>query len=74
MKNYLKSWYAEIKKSWTMLGIGFFAILGVAESQFELLRPVIGDKYYGLAYFITLSVLALLRLRGISQDMKIKAK
>ena len=72
MKNYLKLLVKEVKNSWTMIGIAFFTILGVAETQFVLLQPVLGEKLYGISYFFALSILALLRLKGLAKTVRDK--
>lgn len=70
IKEYWTGFKAAVIKSWTMNAIWILAILGVAESQFELLKPAIGEKAYGVAYFVVLSVVALARIKGINAAVK----
>lgn len=62
---YLRDFVAACRRSWTMISIAFFAVLGVAEAQFMLLKPYLGEKAYGVAYFVVLAIIAIARARTL---------
>ncbi len=67
---YWKRFKAAVWKSWTMNAIWILTLLGVAESQFELLRPTLGEKAYGIAYFVVLAIVGLARIKGLNASVK----
>ncbi len=58
-------------KSKTMLFSFFLAVFGVLESDFGLLRELIGEHYYGLAFTSVAVIVASLRWATTS-DLKDK--
>lgn len=50
-------------KSWTLWFNAFSGLVAIAELNFQLLKPYVGDKWYGAAYFTLILVNAALRLR-----------
>ena len=70
MKTYWKRMYQDAKRSWTMWVAAIWIVIGVAETQMQLLQPLIGEKYFGVLSIVISSTLALARMRGLSKDIK----
>jgi hypothetical protein len=67
MKDKLKLWWAEAKKSLTMWVAALWVVLGVAETQVNLLQPLIGDKWFGVLSIAISGSLALARMRTLGK-------
>ena len=63
---------AGVIRSWTMWSVYILAVLGVAESQFHLLRPYLGEKVWGIAYFGVLLIVSIARLKGLMAQAKVR--
>jgi hypothetical protein len=67
VKDKLKLWWAEAKKSATMWVAALWVVLGVAETQVSLLQPLIGDKWFGVVSIAISASLALARMRTLGK-------
>ena len=67
MKDKLKAWWAEARKSLTMWVAAFWVVLGVVESQVYYLQPLIGDKWFGVVSIAISGSLALARMRTLGK-------
>lgn len=54
---------ARLKSSWTFWFNMGSALLAAAELQFQLLQPYLGEKWYGLSYFVLAMVNVALRVK-----------
>lgn len=59
----MQSVLAKLKKSWTLYFNLLSALLAGAEMQFQLLKDVIGEETYPVAYFALIMVNIALRFR-----------
>ena len=64
IKCYLLDFWANVRRSWTMIATFLLGVGGVIEAQFQLLKPYLGDGY-GKAYFVALVILAAARARTL---------
>jgi hypothetical protein len=67
MKDKLKAWWAEARKSLTMWVAALWVVLGVAETQVNLLQPLIGDKWFGVVSIAISGSLAVARMRTLGK-------
>ena len=67
MKDKLKAWWADARKSLTMWVAAFWVVLGVAETQVHLLQPLIGGKWFGVVSIAISASLALARMRTLGK-------
>lgn len=67
IKKWAKDFWANAKASATMWVAAFWVILGVVEVQMNLLQPLIGDKWYGVASIVVSATLALARMRTLGK-------
>jgi hypothetical protein len=67
VKDKLKAWWAEARKSLTMWVAALWVVLGVAETQVNLLQPLIGDKWFGVVSIAISGSLALARMRTLGK-------
>ena len=70
LEEYLVNLWRNAKASLTMWVAAFWVILGVVEVQMNLLQPLIGDKWYGVASIVVSSSLALARMRSLTKSAK----
>lgn len=67
MKDKLKAWWAEARKSLTMWVAAIWVVLGVAETQINLIQPLVGDKWFGVVSIAVSASLALARMRTLTK-------
>lgn len=67
LKEWVADFIASAKRSATMWVAGFWVILGVVEMQMNLLQPLIGEKYFGVASIVVSATLALARMRTLGK-------
>ena len=67
LKEKLAVLWADARKSLTMWLAAFWVVLGVIESQFYYLQPIIGDRWFGVASIVISASLALARLRTLGK-------
>lgn len=67
IKKWAKDFCVNAKASATMWVAAFWVILGVVETQMNLLQPLIGDKWYGVASIVVSASLALARMRTLGK-------
>lgn len=67
LKDWLADFWLSAKRSATMWLAAFWVILGVVEMQMNLLQPLIGAKYFGVASIVVSATLALARMRTLTK-------
>jgi hypothetical protein len=67
IKQALSDFWASARKSATMWVAAFWVALGVAETQVQLLQPLIGDKWFGVLSIVISASLAVARMRSLGK-------
>ena len=67
MKDRLKQLWADARKSLTMWVAAVWVILGVVETQINLIQPLVGDKWFGVVSIAVSGSLALARMRTLAK-------
>ena len=67
IKEKLAGLWADAKKSLTMWVAALWVVLGVAETQMNLIQPLVGDKWFGVVSIAVSASLALARMRSLGK-------